>query len=211
LRFVVVASLLAGLSTTAAAEKFLGVEGQGGDAAADGDAKGKGKKDRAADDDREEGGDTFDNVSLSGAFGLGPSYVDGEVTVGIALNHYVWIETTYSYYRFDQGEMHGQQYGPEVDLVLRFPNKTMLTPYIGAGPGYVKWQRVYQSNAFDDGASPTAAAFGGVQVRLTRHFGLQLERRELQWLGDPPKSFDDRATPEARTSFVTTLDFRVMF
>jgi hypothetical protein len=204
----IAAPLLA--APAARADQFLGVETPGDETPAPAPQATKRSAAKAAPKEQaDDDGGLFDSVRVSGGFGLGPGYVDGELTIGYSVNRYVGIDTTYWYYRLDQGDTSGQQYGPEVDLVLRVPNKTILTPYVGAGPGYIKWQRTYQSKAFDIGASPTASAYGGVHVRLTRHFGLQVERREVEWLGNTPKSFDDRSTPEPRVSMTTKLDFRV--
>ena len=173
--------------------------------------KAKKKKAEAAEESSSSGDSLSDDLTFSGGIGAGSGYFSGELTIGYYFNRYMGIDTTYSYFRFDRSDNAGTYFGPEIDFVLRYPNKTILTPFVGAGPGYVKWLREYKGKAFDDSASMTANAFGGLDIRLMRHFGIQIIRKQVNYLQDPPKTFNDRETREAKSSVETNIGFHVSF
>jgi hypothetical protein len=146
-----------------------------------------------------------------GGLGLGSDEVGAQVTVGYAYSKWLGVETTYYYDRFQGDSESGQQQGPEFDLVLRGANPTLVTPYVGVGPGYYRWARQLNGETFDDSGSVTGHAFGGLEVRLTKNFAVILERREIWYLGTPPRSFSDVTIREPRSAIVTNIGFRAIF
>jgi hypothetical protein len=213
-RIVLLIVLCFGLESVALAAEFLGEEG-GDETVEDEPApKPKAKKRRApaADESDDGGGGGGGDISVSGGLGAGSGYISGQVTVGYGFNRYVGIDTTISYYAFDTESASGVQYGPEVDLVLRLANPTIVTPFVGAGPGYEKWSRTYEGEIFDDRGALTGNAFGGVSIMLTSHFGIQVVRKQVTYLiDDPPISFSDRVTHEPKSTVETTAGFHVRF
>ncbi len=163
------------------------------------------------DDDDGSGSDFGDDISLSGTISSGGGYFGGQITVGYSLHKYVGINTTYTYLRYSKGDNYGEYYGPEVDLVLRYPNKTIVTPFVGAGPGFFKWIREYKGKSFDEGSSSTLNQFGGINIALSRHFGLQVVRKQVTYLNDPPRQYGDPAVHEVRTSVSTNIGFYAAF
>lgn len=149
--------------------------------------------------------------TISGGFGVGPGYVNGLVSMGYALTRWLFIEPSYMFFRRDGRDLSGQQYGPEITMVWRWHNKTVLTPFVGAGPGFLKWTRAEKQAVFDDGSSATANVFGGLSLALTKHFGLQVTRRQLTYLTQAPKSYGVPHVFEPKSSLSNQLGFVVMF
>ncbi len=165
-----------------------------------------------AEDLTDDGGSDFgDDISLSGSLSSGGGYFGGQITVGYSLHKYVGINTTYTYLRYSKGDNYGEYYGPELDLVLRYPNKTIVTPFVGAGPGYFKWIREYKGKSFDENSSATLNQFGGINIALNRHFGLQVLRKQVTYLNDPPRQYGDPDGHEVRTSVTTNVGFYATF
>jgi hypothetical protein len=207
-------------SASARAEELIGVEGDEGaeDAAPPPPKKKADKKKKAPPPEPEDlgddyggGGDFSDDITLSGGISAGGSYVGGHITVGYSLHKFVAVDTTYTYLRYSSNDNYGEYYGPEVDLILRYPNKTMVTPFIGAGPGYFKWLREYKGESFDEGDSFTLNQFGGINIALSRHFGLQIVRKQVTYLNDPPIQYGDRSSREARNTVSTNVGFYATF
>ena len=165
----------------------------------------------AASEGGEDAGGQAMPLVFSGALGSGAGYISGQITVGYYFNKFIGIDTSYYYYRFDNHDSSGQQYGPEVDLVIRATNPTIVTPYAGVGPGHSKWQRTASGKVFDASSSWTFNEFVGVDVRLTSHFGIGITRKQQTYLNDPPKGFDDHNAAEAKSSWATNIGFRMAF
>lgn len=152
------------------------------------------------------------DFSFSGSLGANNKGVfGGAATVGYAINRYLGADASYAYHQVQGQEKSGVQYGPGLDLIGRLPNPTIVTPFVGVGVGYLKWQRTYQDEPFDAGDAATASAFGGANLNLTRHFGLQLERRQTVFAKDPPKRFDDMSTREPKSRIATNVGFYMKF
>lgn len=207
------------LAPVARAEEFLGEEGDAEapkptpPPAKEKKEKKKEKKEKAPEPEplEDDGPSLADDISLSGMIQSGGGYIGGQVTVGYSLHKYVGADTTYTYLRYSKNDDYGEYYGPEVDLILRYPNKTIVTPFIGAGPGYFKWIREYKGKSFDEGSSTTLSQFGGINIRLNRHFGLQILRKQLTYLNDPPRQYADPAKRELRNSVTTSVGFYASF
>lgn len=152
------------------------------------------------------------DFTFSGSLGANNKGVFGGMFgVGYSLNRYVGVDGSYSYHQTQTGDKDGVQYGPALDLVGRLPNPTIVTPYVGVGGGYVKWQRSNEGETFDAGGAATGSLFGGANLHLTRYFGLQLERRQTTFVSDPPKRFDDMTTREPKIRVATNVGFYMKF
>lgn len=177
--------------------------------------KEKKKKEKAPpepeDVDDDAGSDFPDDLSLSGGISSGAGYFGGRITVGYSLHKYVAVDTTYTYLRYSRNDDYGEYYGPEVDLILRYPNKTIVTPFIGAGPGYFKWIREYKGESFDEGSSFTLNQFGGINIAFSRHFGLQVIRKQVTYLNQPPRQYADPDVREERNTITTNVGFYATF
>lgn len=148
---------------------------------------------------------------FSGGIWPGADTFAGVANVGYMLNPYVGTGLFGHYTHRSYDDIQAEQYGGHVDLVLKLPNPTPVTPYCGAGPGYEKWRRAEDELVFADGASVIAMAYGGIQVELTRHFGIQAQRQQKIFVQEPPKSFADHAQVEPERSISNHIGFVVMF
>lgn len=147
------------------------------------------------------------------SLGLSPGVgtFSGSLTVGYLISRYVVIDTTGYYTRYDRHDDSGEQYGPEVSLILRFANSTALTPFVGAGTGYTRWVRKERGESFDDRGSVTACGFGGLSIRLTKNFGLQIKRKQTTYLADAPVTWDDHEIHEPKSTVATSIGFYAAF
>lgn len=193
------------LANTAFADKFLGVEG-----ATAAPPKASPMKRRATPPQPSSSNGTPD-ILVSGGVGAGVGYFSGHVTVGYSFNRWVGIDTTVNYLRYERNSSKGEQYGPESALIFRAPNPTFVTPFVGAGPGYQQWKREADGEEFDKDDGFMANAFGGLSVRMARHFGLELVRKQTRWLTTPPRSFADPEVREKKVALTNTVGFNVMF
>jgi hypothetical protein len=148
---------------------------------------------------------------FNGGFGASSDFVSGQVTVGYYWVRYVGVETTYTYYQMNTERQFSVQYGPEVDLMVRLYNPTIVTPIGGFGIGHTKWQRCYLGECFSGGSSFTGNTLFGIDIALTGHFGMQIIRKNINYFGSLPVSFADRTTPDSRSIWLTNIGFRVMF
>jgi aconitase A len=64
---------------------------------------------------------------------------------------------------------------------------------------------------FSEGGSLTGNVLFGVDIALSSHFGMQIIRKNTNYLGVLPISFTDRQSDEARSSWFTNIGFRVIF
>ena len=172
----------------------------------------------AAQDDAQEESQSNKSTAIepgrwrfSGLVGASSDFVSGQANVGFYWARYVGVETNFYYYQINNERVFGSLYGPEVDILVRLYNWSMLTPFAGFGPGYTKWHRRYQGVNFSEGSSWTGNVLFGIDIALTSHFGIQLMRKNITYWGDVPVSFDDRSTSEARSKWFTNIGFRVLF
>ncbi len=203
------------LSSAAHAEEFLGVEGKKDAANADAASVGGTSSTNTAAPRNSAAssasGNGVEGWHVFGGVGGGLSGFSGAVTLGYFFNKYISIDSTIDYVRLDRKDYSSEQYGPEVDLVIRGVNPTPFTPFMGAGPGYTMWTRLKDKEPYDKGQSAIASAFGGIGIRLTRHFGLSVQRRRTEYFQDPPKTFADEETREPKSRVTDQIGFTVMF
>ena len=77
--------------------------------------------------------------------------------------------------------------------------------YFNSNPN--KWTKIETGR----GSSTTLSQFGGINIRLNRHFGLQILRKQLTYLNDPPRKYADPAQHEVRNSVTTSVGFYASF
>jgi hypothetical protein len=207
-----VATLQFGVMQHVYAEEFLG-EDENSSSDSDGSSGQVFNYDKPSSDVVEPAQPDSYSGQMYFSLGLSPGVgtFSGSFTAGYLINRYVVIDTTAYYTRIDHQDESGEQYGPEVSLILRLANPTILTPFIGAGLGYSRWKFLEDKEQFDDGGSVMAIAFGGVNIKLTKNFGLQLKRKQTAYLADPPRTFADHDKRQERTAVATTIGFYAAF
>jgi hypothetical protein len=131
-------------------------------------------------------------VSIMGSIGFAQESFFGKLTVGYGLYEYLGVDTT-AFYLSDQNR-HTQRksYGTDIALVGKIPNRTIFTPFVGAGPGYEKWSYQKDGETYDNSQALTAFYYWGVLVTFTKHFGLTLSRRMKYFLTDTPLEEDGK-------------------
>jgi hypothetical protein len=155
-------------------------------------------------------GATFHDIGFSGSVGFGTGF-KSTAAVTLGLNRWVAMVLGGLYESHETGENLDKHWGPEVDLLLRFPNSTIVTPFVGAGAGWLRWIREKNDSPWDDSSSAIAGAFGGFRIALAEHFSFEIEQRSSEFLNSPPRSFSDPAKKEDRRWTRTNLGFVVSF
>jgi len=151
-------------------------------------------------------------IGVSGGVGMSGGSFSAQVTVSYGLVSWASIDTTGFYSRYTSKDFDGSNFGPEIDLVLKLPNPTPLTPFIGGGPGYEKWNRKYMGETYEDASSMTANYFFGLTIGFTKHFGLFLRRKYKQYVSEPPYDFtSDKNTREKNPVMTDEVGFQFMF
>ena len=148
-------------------------------------------------------------IGVAGGVNAGFGFFEATLTVAYYLNKYISIDTSGFYYKKEDDLSFEESYGPEVNLVFRLVNPTLVTPFAGAGPGYSYWKRMSHDEIFDESGALTASVFGGMNIALTDFFGIQILRKQQRYLMDPPKSFKDKKTLESSQRLYTSIGFRV--
>jgi len=155
-----------------------------------------------------EQGGTF---GFAASLGAGANFFAASGTLSYNFNKYLAVATTYDYERFESDSQFGEEYGPEVIAILKLPNPTVVTPVAGAGPGYIYWNRAYKTEVFDDNQGPILSAYCGVNIALSRFFGVGIHRRRTEYLRDPPILYADRKTPENHRRIDNSIGFYASF
>ncbi len=202
----VAALLLCLLASPALADQFLGIEAAQPEA-----AKADAAKPEAPPKATAATGAAAGSVHGNAVVGGNRGEFSGHLGVGYYFNRFMSLDLIGEYLSYQLPSSEGEQWGPELDAVLHLANPLPVTPFVGAGPGYIEWRRVYGGEAFDKGHAATASVFGGLQIRFTRFFGLQAQRRRLRYLETAPVGFDDRKTREASSRVYDQIGFVVMF
>lgn len=150
-------------------------------------------------------------VGASLGIAAGAGFFSANGSVAYHFNRFVGLNTSYGYERLDENERYGEEHGPELQLVLRLANPTVVTPVAGAGPGYLYWDRRYQNETFDENQSPTMCYFGGINIALSKNFGVAIHRRKTEFLRNRPIQFSDRSTKEDRARVDNNIGFYAAF
>jgi len=161
----------------------------------------RGTKNQPRQIEREDYDDSFiQDVGVSGTVGFSGGFT-ANLSVSLGLNRYTAIDLSGFYLSWATEDQSEVRYGPEVDLVLRYPNSTMFTPFIGAGPGFEKWKREKDDQEYDLSSSLTANYFAGINLGLSRHFGFQIQSRWVTYVNDPPRDFKkpDKKEPQTQS------------
>jgi len=135
-------------------------------------------------------------IGISGGIGVGDGYYNINLTLAYYFNRWIGIDFS-GFYQNDTGKNYQSVvYGPETDLIFRFPNRTIVTPFTGAGPGYEFWKRTKDDEVFDEASSLTANALLGLHLGLTKNFGLQVVQKWTSYLNPTPRTWDDHSKHE---------------
>jgi len=147
--------------------------------------------------------------TVSGGLGVGSGFFAIDLNIGYAKTRYLSYDFGGHYLTVSGEEISKTVYGPEVGVRLSLPNPTMITPFIGTGGGYEKWERSERNVEFDDSGSATIIAFVGVNLNFTKRFGLQLMSKTTRYLQDPP--LKRAGSPEREPSQINqvSLGFRI--
>lgn len=158
------------------------------------------------------GGEGGGRVTISPGIGFGTGYVLAQLGVSYYFNSYIAVETS-GYYRDSRDDFDVQMidYGPEIALKLLLPNPTVVTPFVGAGPGYQKWVIKKEDVIFDDSTSVTANAFAGLDIGLSRHFSLEIASKTTTYLQDPPRVYPDPDKFRKKSQNRVFIGFKVSF
>jgi hypothetical protein len=167
---------------------------------------------RAEDEEKPKAPDYGNHGRITVSPGVG--FGDGAV-VSLDVKYYYtdYIAFAFNgYYRTridDNQALTRTDYGPEIAAELLLPNPSIFTPFIGAGPGFQRWTIRHHDETFDDASSLTLNAFGGVDMGLTRVFGLVVGTKTTYYVNDPPRVFPDREKHEPKSYHRLLIGFRV--
>jgi len=150
-------------------------------------------------------------VGVTGALGFGSGSFYGRLALSYGLLPYVFTDVSGFYQSKTQRSYQGEAYGGEWDLVLRLNNRTMFTPYLGAGPGFEVWKQEFANAAEEHSQSWTGSYFFGLLVAFTKHFGMTVERREKRYFYDYPQNEDGSENPRGKQVASIDVGFQVMF
>ncbi len=148
---------------------------------------------------------------FSASLGAGANFFAASGTLVYNFNKYLAVATVYDYERLESGNQFGEEYGPELLALLKIPNPTVVTPVAGAGPGYTHWNRAYKDQMFDDNQGPTLSAYCGVNIALSKYFGVGIHRRRTEFLRDAPILYADRKTEESHRRIDNSIGFYAAF
>ncbi len=154
-------------------------------------------------------------VSLSGGVGIGRDSVTLDLSLTKRLYRFFAINAQV-FYQSRDGEYAGEEYqtlhyGPQFTAEIWLANPTMFTPIAGAGPGLEMWTRKYAGERYDEASSLIALYFWGVNMNLTKNFGLQVRQVTRTYTGEVPVLWTDRQSLEARDQQFTQVQFAFWF
>lgn len=138
----------------------------------------------------------YSSIGISPGIGIVEGYYIIDLLVMYYFNRWIGLDFSAFYKNSSRDNERDTVYGPEIDLVFRFPNRTIVTPFTGVGPGYEFWKRTKDDTVFDESSSLTANAFIGLSLGLTKNFGLQVVQKWTSYLNPPPRSWDDHSKNE---------------
>ncbi len=148
---------------------------------------------------------------FSASLGAGANFFAASGSLTYNFNKYVAVATVYDYERLETSDQFGEEYGPELMALLKLPNPTVVTPVAGGGPGYIHWNRAYKDEMFDDNQGPILSGFCGVNIALSRYFGVGIHRRRTEYLRDAPILYADRKTEESNRRIDNSIGFYAAF
>ena len=150
-------------------------------------------------------------LGFSTSLGAGANFFAASAMLVYNFNKYLALATVYDYERLESGNDFGEEYGPELLALLKIPNPTVVTPVAGAGPGYIQWNRAHKDVMFDDNQGPILTAYCGVNIALSKYFGVGIHRRRTEYLRDAPILYADRKTEESQRRIDNSIGFYAAF
>jgi hypothetical protein len=198
------------LSSSAQAEIFLGEEPK---------AKTEQEKQRSEQDALRDmtskktanAPDQNGTFGFSTSLGAGANFFAASAMLIYNFNKYIALATHYDYERLEAGNDFGEEYGPELLALIKIPNPTVVTPVAGAGPGYIHWNRAHKDELFDDNQGPILSAYCGLNIALSKYFGVGIHRRRTEYLRDAPILYADRKTEESHRRIDNSIGFYAAF
>jgi hypothetical protein len=148
---------------------------------------------------------------FSTSLGAGANFFAASAMLIYNFNKYIALATHYDYERLESGKDFGEEYGPELLALIKIPNPTVVTPVAGAGPGYIHWNRAHQDVMFDDNQGPILSAYCGLNIALSKYFGVGIHRRRTEYLRDAPILYADRKTEESHRRIDNSIGFYAAF
>lgn len=133
------------------------------------------------------------------SLGLGFSAVSIEGKLIRQENRYYETHIGGYFSTYKQDDRKETFYGPEVDGVLKWPNPSILTPFVGGGFGYRKWQRIDHDEEFDGASSWMMHYFFGGELRFHRNFAILIAQKWDQYLNQRPRKFSDHSEYDSWT------------
>ena len=104
--------------------------------------------------------------------------------------------------------MSASGYGPEFDGILVYENKTVFSPFAGTGIGFESWTQQTEFKEERD-QDLFVSYFIGLDIRMSKNFGLQLSRRVKLFAGSGPLAYNGKY--REKEQIFTDISFRAFF
>lgn len=162
------------------------------------------------------GYDDDESIGVSVGVGFGFKYFSGSLGVTVPINRWVAWGVSGNYLTREDDSEAEIRSGGELDLILRAPNPTPLTPFFTIGPGMESWKRSKDEGSgradFDESQSPTGNWSIGASIRLARYVSLVGALKSSTYTDRPPRSFTgNHSTYELRTNERFEFGFAFIF
>jgi len=131
-----------------------------------------------------------------------------KLTVAYPLYRYVHLRGSLFYWNRQNESLSASGYGPEFDGILVYENRTVFSPYTGLGFGFESWTQQTEFKEERD-QDLFATYFIGLDIRMSKNFGLQLSRRAKQFAGSGPLAYNGKH--REKEQIYTDISFRAFF
>ena len=138
--------------------------------------------------------------------GLGFKTFSTVISAGYGFTPWFATEVHIFYRQVLDGPNYEKAYGSETDAIFKFANPSLVTPFVGGGIGYAKWQRMLDNQEFDLAASPFWDYFLGVEARFTPFLSLVGQGKWINYIR-PPKDYSDTDSFELNNQYQFTVGF----
>lgn len=149
-------------------------------------------------------------ISLISALGVSRNFFDARLGLAFALNRYLSTVLEGFYKDRPDSEQEFFSYGPDVSFQGQIPNQTLFSPFVGISAGYEFWRKSSHEVVYDESESTTAGYFFGLDLALTKQFGIKLIRRFKRYLSEPPLA-NDQVTRTAQNQISSEISFTATF
>jgi hypothetical protein len=208
---LVIFSLFLFATSHARSEVFLGEEPKSAEKKAETEEEPREMPKLKSNRSSRSGGESGSRWGGSLGVGAGAGFFAAHGSLSYGFNRFTGLSMSYDYERVEQNERFGEEHGPDLLYVLRIPNPTMVTPVAGAGPGYLYWSRSHNEVVFDENQSPVMNYFAGLNIALSKNFGVAIHRRKTEFLRNRPIKYRDRVTKEDQARVDSNIGFYAAF